>query len=174
MHQPLPTKSFGGNAAWLILNTIAHNFTRWATRLGLEIGPVMTKKIRRRIYNVTGRLVATGRRLVLRLSRIWPWADAIIAALRRLRALPTASCRLTPPKPTRQREDQEEPDRTGRAPLPNNLRPALTRSRSPTAMSHSPNRQFEAEPRSACGARCHQARSSPVTWCTTRMPRSQA
>lgn len=86
-----PTKSFGGNAAWLILNTIAHNLTRWATRLGLDMKPVMTKKIRRRIYNVTGRLVRTGRRLVLRLPRRWPWAALITAALKRLRALPAAS-----------------------------------------------------------------------------------
>jgi hypothetical protein len=86
-----PTKSFGGNAAWLILNTIAHNLTRWATRLGLQISPVMTKKIRRRIYNVTGRLVRTGRRLVLRLPRRWPWAAQITTALQRLRALPAAS-----------------------------------------------------------------------------------
>lgn len=86
-----PTKSFGGNAAWLILNTIAHNLTRWATRLGLSTTTVMTKKIRRRIYNVTGRLVRTGRRLVLRLPRQWPWAGQITDALKRLRALPTAS-----------------------------------------------------------------------------------
>jgi hypothetical protein len=86
-----PTKSFGGNAAWLILNTIAHNLTRWTTRLGLRGAPVMTKKIRRRIYHVAGRLVRTGRRLVLRLPRRWPWAAQIAAALDRLRALPTAS-----------------------------------------------------------------------------------
>jgi hypothetical protein len=86
-----PTKSFGGNAAWLALNTIAHNLTRWATRLGLQIPTVMTKKIRRRIYNVTGRLVRTGRRLVLRLPRHWPWASQITTALARLRALPAAS-----------------------------------------------------------------------------------
>lgn len=86
-----PTKSFGGNAAWLVLNTIAHNLTRWATRLGLQTATVMTKKIRRRIYNVTGRLVRTGRRLLLRLPRRWPWAEQITAALQRLRALPTAS-----------------------------------------------------------------------------------
>lgn len=86
-----PTKSFGGNAAWLILNTIAHNLTRWATRLGLDMAPVMTKKIRRHIYNVAGRLVRTGRRLLLRLPHRWPWAGKIIAALKRLRALPAAS-----------------------------------------------------------------------------------
>jgi hypothetical protein len=86
-----PTKTFGGNAAWLLLNTIAHNLTRWATRLGLDTATVMTKKIRRRIYNVGGRLVRTGRRLLLRLPRRWPWAGQIIAALQRLRALPAAS-----------------------------------------------------------------------------------
>lgn len=86
-----PTKSFGGNAAWLVLNTIAHNLTRWATRLGTELGHVMTKTIRRRIYNVAGRLIRTGRRLILRLPRRWPWAGQITAALQRLRALPAPS-----------------------------------------------------------------------------------
>lgn len=86
-----PTKSFGGNAAWLILNTIAHNLTRWTARLGLGLGYVMTKKIRRRIYAVAGRLVRTGRRTVLRLPRRWPWAGLITAALQRLRALPGVS-----------------------------------------------------------------------------------
>lgn len=57
----------------------------------LQTPTVMTKKIRRRIYNVTGRLVRTGRRLVLRLPRRWPWAGLITAALERLRALPAAS-----------------------------------------------------------------------------------
>lgn len=86
-----PTKSFGGNAAWLVLNTIAHNLTRWTARLALELGHVMTKKIRRRIYTVTGRVVRTGRRVILRLPRRWPWAGLITAALKRVRAIPTAS-----------------------------------------------------------------------------------
>lgn len=86
-----PTKSFGGNAAWLILNTIAHNLTRWTTRLALGLGHVMTKKIRHRIYRVPGRLVRTGRRTILRLPRRWPWAGQITAALQRLRALPGVS-----------------------------------------------------------------------------------
>ena len=86
-----PTKSFGGNAAWLVLNTIAHNLTRWTARLGMGLGHVMTKKIRRRIYNVAGRLVRTGRRHVLRLPRRWPWAGLIADTLHRLRALPASS-----------------------------------------------------------------------------------
>lgn len=86
-----PTKSFGGNAAWLVLNTIAHNLTRWLTRLGMQTSTVMTKKVRRRIYTVTGRLVRTGRTTILRLPRRWPWAGQITAALERIRALPAAS-----------------------------------------------------------------------------------
>jgi hypothetical protein len=86
-----PTKSFGGNAAWLVLNTLAHNLTRWTTRLGLGLGHVMTKTIRRRVYTVAGRIVRTGRRVTLRLPRRWPWAGQILAALDRLRALPAAS-----------------------------------------------------------------------------------
>lgn len=35
-----PTRSFGGNAACLILNTIAYYLTPVATRLGMELGRV--------------------------------------------------------------------------------------------------------------------------------------
>jgi hypothetical protein len=60
----LPTKSFGGNAAWLILNTIAHNLTRWTARLGLGLTRVTAKTVRRKIYTVGGRsLTRTARRL---------------------------------------------------------------------------------------------------------------
>lgn len=83
-----PTKSFGGNAAWLTLNTIAHNLTRWLTSLALGGGHLMTKTIRRRIYAVPGRLVRTGRRTILRLPTRWPWADKITKALDNLRRLP--------------------------------------------------------------------------------------
>jgi hypothetical protein len=54
----LPTKSFGGNAAWLILNTIAHNLTRWTARLGLGLARVTAKTVRRKIYTVGGGLPA--------------------------------------------------------------------------------------------------------------------
>lgn len=57
----------------------------------MELGHVMTKKIRRRVYNVAGRLVRTGRRLILRITRQWPWARLITDTLRQLRALPAAS-----------------------------------------------------------------------------------
>jgi hypothetical protein len=84
----LPTKSFGGNAAWLTLNTIAHNLTRWVARLGLGQRRITTKTVRRKIYTVSGRLTRTARQLQLHLPTTWPWASALITALTRIRALP--------------------------------------------------------------------------------------
>jgi hypothetical protein len=84
----LPTKSFGGNAAWLILDTIAHNLTRWTARLGLGLTRVTAETVRRKIYTVGGRLTRTARRLHLHLPRAWPWAGALLSALDRIRALP--------------------------------------------------------------------------------------
>ncbi|MEV0426208.1 transposase, partial [Micromonospora sp. NPDC050495] len=83
-----PTKSFGGNAAWLVLNTIAHNLTRWTARLGMHLARVATKTIRRKIYTVGARLTRTARRLHLHLPSAWPWADTLLTALDRIRALP--------------------------------------------------------------------------------------
>ncbi|WP_436278688.1 IS1380 family transposase [Micromonospora marina] len=85
----LPTKSFGGNAAWLVLNTIAHNLTRWTARLGMDLPRVTTKTIRRKIYTVGARITRTARRLHLHLPRAWPWADTLLNALDRIRGLPT-------------------------------------------------------------------------------------
>jgi hypothetical protein len=86
----LPTKSFAGNHAWLVLQTLAHNLGRWTARLGdLAASPRQTiKTLRRRILAVPARLVRHARRLVLRLPRRWPWVDQLTDALARLRALP--------------------------------------------------------------------------------------
>lgn len=86
----LPTKSFAGNHAWLVLQTIAHNLGRWTARLGeLADTPRQTiKTLRRRILAVPGRLVTHARRLWLRLPTRWPWAERLTTALTRLRALP--------------------------------------------------------------------------------------
>jgi hypothetical protein len=86
----LPTKSFAGNHAWLVLQTIAHNLGRWTARLGdLARTPRQTiKTLRRRVLAVPARLVRHARQLLLRLPRRWPWADHLIAGLSQLRALP--------------------------------------------------------------------------------------
>jgi hypothetical protein len=83
----LPSGRFGANAAWLALNVIAHNLTRWVGRIGLGEDLVATKTVRRRHFSVPGRLVRSGRRVDLRLPTYWPWADQFDAALVQLRAI---------------------------------------------------------------------------------------
>ena len=76
-------------AAWLMFAALAHNLLRWTASLGLQIdGSVVTKTIRRRFVAVPGRITRSARRLCLHLPAGWPWRDAFLAAVRRLRALP--------------------------------------------------------------------------------------
>lgn len=84
----LPSGRFGANAAWLALAVVAHNLTRWVSRIGLEETLLATDTVRRRHLGVPGRLVHSGRRLQLRLPTNWPWAEQFLAALARLRAVP--------------------------------------------------------------------------------------
>lgn len=86
----LPTKSFAGNHAWLVLQTLAHNLGRWTARLGaLADTPRQTMKtLRRRYLAVPARLVHHARGLRLRLATGWPWVRRILEALALLRALP--------------------------------------------------------------------------------------
>ncbi|MDP9341379.1 MAG: IS1380 family transposase [Actinomycetota bacterium] len=84
-----PSGRFFANAAWLVLAALAHNLLRWTACIGLEIdGPIVAKTIRRRFIAVGGRLTRSARRLHLHLPTAWPWAEAFLLALRRLRALP--------------------------------------------------------------------------------------
>ena len=83
----LPSGRFGANAAWLALNVMAHNLTRWVSRIGLGEDLVATKSVRRRHFTVPGRLVRSGRRVDLRLPTHWPWAGQFDTALVRLRAI---------------------------------------------------------------------------------------
>ncbi|TDN71833.1 MULTISPECIES: IS1380 family transposase [Pseudonocardia] len=86
----LPSKRFGANQAWLVLQTLAHNLGRWSARLaGLAATPRQTiKTLRRRYLRVAARLSSHARRHQLRLPAHWPWVHAFIAGLHRLRALP--------------------------------------------------------------------------------------
>ena len=84
---------FTANAAWAVLATVAHNVLRWTTRLGgLATGPVVAKTIRRRYLTIPGRITRSARRLTLHLPARWPWRDAFMQALSRLR-------RVTIPQP---------------------------------------------------------------------------
>ena len=84
----LPSGRFGANAAWLGLNVIAHNLSRWVGRIGLGDDQVITHKtIRRRYLNLPGRVTRSGHKTTLHLPERWPWRDAFTTMLANLRAV---------------------------------------------------------------------------------------
>ena len=83
----LPSGRFGANAAWLALNVIAHNLSRWVSRIGLGETLITHKTLRRRYLRVSGRLTRSARRATLHLPERWPWAEQFLAALANLRAV---------------------------------------------------------------------------------------
>jgi hypothetical protein len=82
----MPSGKFAANAAWLALNVIAYNLTRWMGRLA-SFSVACLKAWRHRFFALPARLVRRGRRLHLRLPRGWPWQDEFLALLVRLRTL---------------------------------------------------------------------------------------
>lgn len=88
----MPFAAFKHNQAWLEVSLLAQVILRWAARLCLqgELAFAEPKRVRQRLLHVAGRLVRSGRRVALRLPRSWPWAEALVAAFARLRALPAA------------------------------------------------------------------------------------
>ena len=83
----LPSGRFAANAAWLAVQTMAHNLARWTARLGLG-ERIATKTLRRRFFSLAGRLTRSARRLTLHLPDRWPWAEKFSCALALLRAIP--------------------------------------------------------------------------------------
>jgi len=45
------------------------------------------KRLRLRLLSLAGRIITTGRRHILRLSRRWPWSELLINGQRNLAAL---------------------------------------------------------------------------------------
>lgn len=89
----LPFGAFAANEAWLELSLAAQDLLTWSKSLCLdgELTRAEPKRLRQRLLHVAGRIVRSGRRTTLRLPRAWPWAQALVAAFRRLRALPAPS-----------------------------------------------------------------------------------
>lgn len=83
----MPSGRFGANAAWLVLNAIAHNLVRWVSRIGLSETLVMTRTMRRRHFCVPGRITTSARKDTLHLPTNWPWAAHFSTALIALRAI---------------------------------------------------------------------------------------
>ncbi|MDP9397636.1 MAG: IS1380 family transposase [Actinomycetota bacterium] len=85
----LPSGRFMANAAWLALAVMAHNLGRAVGLLaGHDLARATAASLRARVFTMPGRLVHTGRRRHLRLPASWPWADAVLAALTAITAIP--------------------------------------------------------------------------------------
>ena len=84
----LPSGRFAANGAWLAVQVMAHNLSRWTARIGLGEPVVTTKTLRRRFFSIAGRLTRSARRLTLHLPKRWPWETQFSRALARLRARP--------------------------------------------------------------------------------------
>jgi Transposase DDE domain group 1 len=85
-----PFKAFALNEVWLEIVMLAHDLIVWTQALLLdgELAKAEPKRLRYRLLHVAGRLAFHGRQAKLRLQHNWPWADELVAAFARLKALP--------------------------------------------------------------------------------------
>ncbi len=86
----LPCQDYHANSCWVELALAAADLSTWSQALCFtgELRRVEPKRLRYRVLHVAGRLVRTGRRLILRLDMNWPWAKDLARAFARLRAAP--------------------------------------------------------------------------------------
>lgn len=86
----LPHHAFEHNQTWLELSLIAQDLLCWMKLICLDgqLAKAEPKRLRHRLLHTAARIVRHGRRTRLRLQADWPWAEALAAAFRRLRALP--------------------------------------------------------------------------------------
>jgi hypothetical protein len=85
----MPSGHYPANAAWCVIGALAANIARWTQILGLGVlTPQALATLRRRLLVIPGRIAQHGRRIRLRLAARWPWREAWLACLTRLRALP--------------------------------------------------------------------------------------
>ncbi len=86
----LPSGRFSANAAWMILNVIAHNLGRWVNQIGLgpDAAPMTTKTLRTRLLSLPGRMTTSAGKKTLHLPRGWPWEEPFNTILAKLRSLP--------------------------------------------------------------------------------------
>jgi hypothetical protein len=85
----LPSGRFAANAAWMILNIVAHNLGRWVGRIGQgrDGAPMTTKTLRTRLLDLPGRMTTSGGKRTLHLPEGWPWEEQFHKILANLRAI---------------------------------------------------------------------------------------
>lgn len=84
----MPSGRFGANAAWMAIGAIAHNLARFTCRLGgISATWISGPTLRRRFFAIPGHLARSARTNTLHLARDWPWREAFLTALGRVRHL---------------------------------------------------------------------------------------
>lgn len=87
----LPLHAFDKNQIWIEIAQLAYELIVWTQVLGFHDQPARSwepKKLRLRIFAVAGRLITSGRRHTLRISRRWPWAALILSGHQSLASYP--------------------------------------------------------------------------------------
>ena len=87
----LPLAAFASNEVWVHLVMLAVELTAWAQMLALQGTAARRwepKRLRARIFETAGKIVSTGRKVILHLAADAPETPAILQALQRLRAIP--------------------------------------------------------------------------------------
>ena len=87
----LPFRLFAMNEVWLELVLMGCDLMSWTKRLLLsetELATCEPKRMRYRLLHVAARVLTGSRQVKLRLPRSWPWAETLLTAFARLRALP--------------------------------------------------------------------------------------
>lgn len=87
----LPLHAFDKNRIWVEIAQLAYELIVWTQVLGFHDQPARSwepKKLRLRIFAVAGRLITSGRRRTLRISKRWPWSAVILSGYQALAAYP--------------------------------------------------------------------------------------
>lgn len=105
----LPIHDFAQNQIWLETTLLAADLLAWTATLELSAHRrAEPRRLRLRLLNVAARVVRTGRRIILRLPRSWPWAGEIAAA--HAPVMSPARPRLpTPTHPVQDLENRRHP-----------------------------------------------------------------
>ncbi len=86
----LPLHAFDKNQIWLELAALAYELLTWTQLLAWPEHPARNwepKRLRLRLLSVAARIITSGRRKILRLSRRWPWSELLVIGQRNLAAL---------------------------------------------------------------------------------------
>jgi hypothetical protein len=87
----MPCDTFDRNQVWCQLVLIAADLLVFTQQLGLrgQHRIAEPRALRYQLLHVAGRIVRSGRQTVMHLQADWPYTAVLLAAFRRLRALPT-------------------------------------------------------------------------------------